>query len=44
MWVGHVVHLGKTRNTWKVLVRISEVKDCVEDRGMYGSIVLKLIL
>jgi hypothetical protein len=44
MWAGHLARLGKTKNTWKVLVRISEVKDCVEDLGMYGRIILKLIL
>jgi hypothetical protein len=43
-WVGHVAHMGETRNAYKILVRKVEGRNHIKDLGIGGWTILELIL
>jgi hypothetical protein len=43
-WIGHVAHMGKMRNAYKILLEILKGRDRSEDLGVDGMIILKWIL
>ena len=42
-WVGHVVRVGERRGVYKVLMGKTEGKSHLEDLGIDGRIILRLI-
>jgi len=42
-WVGHVAHLGERRVLYRVLVGKPEERDCLEEPGIDGKIILRWI-
>jgi hypothetical protein len=43
-WAGHVACMGERRNSYIILVEISEGKNHLRDLGIDGRIILKWIL
>jgi hypothetical protein len=43
-WAGHVAHIKKMRNAYKILVEKPEGKDHLEDLGVDNKITLEWIL
>ena len=42
-WVGHAARMGERRGVSKVLVGKPEGKDCLEDPGVDGRVILRWI-
>jgi hypothetical protein len=42
--VGHVAHMGETRNAYKILVRKVEGSNHIKGLGIGGWVILELIL